>query len=47
MSIPRFELDKATPLDTEKAISYFGSEDTYYRLMEQYEEISLISDLEG
>lgn len=47
MSIPKFELDKSTPLDTKTAIGYFGSEESYFRLMEQYEQISLLSDLEG
>jgi HPt (histidine-containing phosphotransfer) domain-containing protein len=45
MSIPRFELDKAQPIDPEKAISFFGSEDTFYRLLVQYEDVSLIQDL--
>jgi HPt (histidine-containing phosphotransfer) domain-containing protein len=45
MSIPRFELDISIPLDTKKAISYFGSEDTYYRLLQQYEDVSLLNDL--
>lgn len=47
MSIPKFELDKKTPLDTKTAIGYFGSEESYFRLMEQYEQISLLSDLQG
>lgn len=47
MSIPKHELDKSTPLDTKKGISNFGSEETYFKLLEQYEGISLIKDLEG
>lgn len=47
MSIPRFELDKATPLDTKTAIGFFGSADSYYGLLERYEEVSMINDLKG
>lgn len=47
MSIPKFELNKATPLDTKTASSFFGSESTYFNLLEKYEDISLLKDLTG
>ena len=47
MSIPKFELDKATPLDTKTASGFFGSESTYFGLLEKYEDISLLKDLTG
>ena len=46
MSIPKFELDKSTPLDTKTATSFFGSETTYFGLLEQYEDVSLLKDLQ-
>ena len=37
--------DKTTPIDTKLGISFFGNEDNYYKLLEQYEGISLLNDL--
>lgn len=47
MSIPKFELDKATPLDYKTATNFFGSEDSYFGLLERYEEVSMMKDIEG
>lgn len=45
MSIPKYELNKSTPLDSKTASGFFGSEDSYFGLLERYEEVSLLSDL--
>lgn len=41
------QLNKETPLDTKGAINFFGSEETYFNLLEQYEGISLLKDMEN